>query len=251
MNRDELLERLDRWLEPERFKDVAHNGLQVEGKDSIERVVCGVSANMALIEAAIEKEADALFVHHGLIWGGGISKLTGWVGQRVRALMKNDISLFAYHLPLDAHPDMGNNAGLAKALGLAGGREAFGEYKGQLIGTSGVLEQDTTLSGFAARVRESVGEPVAVFGDADRPVHRVGICSGGAPDLLDQAIDKGLDLYLTGEVTEWVKSVAEEAGVAFIAAGHHATERFGARSMATMLSEAGLDATFVDVENPV
>jgi len=251
MDRDDLEKLLDGWLEPTRFKDVAENGLQVEGKRSIERVVCGVSANRTLIDAAIERQADAIFVHHGIVWGGGIRRLSGWLGERVRRLMGEGISLFAYHLPLDAHPELGNNAGLADALGLAADREPFGEYKGQLIGARGALEGGaTSLGDMVARVQQHVGEPLVVFGDAGKRIETVGLCSGGAPELLYEAIDQRLDLYITGEVTEWVKAVAEEAGVAFIAGGHHQTERFGVERIAGALSREGLHAEFVDVENP-
>jgi dinuclear metal center YbgI/SA1388 family protein len=251
VHRNDVLALLNRWLEPERFRDVAENGLQVEGKDEVKKVVCGVSANRALIEAAIEREADAIFVHHGLVWGGGIRKLTGWLGERVRLLMGEGVSLFAYHLPLDAHPELGNNAGLADALDLEDVRDPFGEYKGQLIGTSAALKDaPAALSTVIDRMRVRVGEPLAVFGDPDRQVQRVGVCTGGAPELLHDAIDAGVDLYVTGEVTEWCKGVAEEAGIAYVAGGHHATERFGAQRVAGALSREGLDAEFLDVENP-
>lgn len=250
MTRNELLAKLNAWLQPERFRDVAENGLQVEGREQIQRVVCGVSANQALLDAAVEQEADAIFVHHGLVWGGGIRSLKGWLAARVRTLMVHEISLFAYHLPLDAHPGFGNNAGLADALGLTSERTPFGEYKGQSIGIQGHLAAPTSLDAVKANVAAHIGPPLAVFGEPGRPIERIGICSGGAPDLLHEAIDAGLDLYLTGEVTEWVQAVSQESGVAFIAAGHHATERFGTRNIAEVLRREGLDAHFVDVENP-
>lgn len=251
MHRADLHALLDRWLEPARFRDVAENGLQVEGRDEVKRVVCGVTANAALIEAAIDAGADAIFVHHGLVWGGGMRRLTGWLGARVRRLFEGGLSLFAYHLPLDAHPTLGNNAGLADALGVTEGRVPFGEYKGQLIGVKGALAGGaSTLGDVVERVRANVGEPPFVFGDLARPVRQVGLCTGGAPELLQAAVDEGLDLYVTGEVTEWSKAVAHETGVAFIAAGHHNSERFGPRRVADALAAEGLDATFVDVENP-
>lgn len=251
MHRDELHALLDRWLEPARFRDVGENGLQVEGRAEVRRVVCGVTANAALIDAALAAKADAIFVHHGLVWGGGIRKLTGWLGERVRKLMAGGVSLFAYHLPLDAHPRLGNNAGLADALGLGAEREPFGEYKGQLIGVMGELAGgETSFSSLLERVRREVGEPPFAFGDGARRVRTVGLCTGGAPDLLQEAADRGLDLFVTGEVTEWSKAVAEETGVAFVAAGHHNTERFGAQRVAAALQGEGLEARFVDVENP-
>lgn len=251
MHRDEVLALFDGWLEPERFRDVGENGLQVEGRTDVKKVICGVTANAALIEEAVGDGADAIFVHHGLVWGGGMRRLTGWLGARVRRLMQAELSLFAYHLPLDAHPTLGNNAGLADALGVTEDRVPFGEYKGQLIGAKGKLAGGPmALGDVVERVRKNVGEPPFVFGDLSKSVRRVGLCTGGAPDLLQAAVDERLDLYVTGEVTEWSKAVAQETGVAFIAAGHHNSERFGPRRVAEALVAAGIDARFVDVENP-
>ncbi len=252
MQRNTLHELLDTWLTPASFQDVAHNGLQVEGRDSVETVICGVSANAALIDAAIDAGADALFVHHGLVWGGGIQSISGWLGKRIARLIEAELNLFAYHLPLDAHPKLGNNAGLAQALGLTEAREAFGEYKGQLIGTGGRLTTPQSFEAIVARVSETVGSPIFRSGNPGKTIERVAICSGGAPDLLYEAVASGYDLFLTGEATEWVKAIAEETDTAFIAAGHHATERFGPRAMAAALdTEAGISASFIDVDNPL
>lgn len=248
--RDDLGRLLDGWLEPARFDDVAENGLQVEGRAEVRRVVCGVTASQALIDQAVAAGADAIVVHHGLVWGGGMRRLTGWLGRRVRTLMAAEISLFAYHLPLDAHPTLGNNAGLAEALGVTLEAIPFGLYRGQAIGLRGRLAR-TSFGDLLARLRSAVGEPVCAIGDPGRPVETIGLCTGGAPELLHEAVDAGLDCYVTGEPTEWVPSVAAESGVAFVAAGHHATERFGPRRLAAALAAEGLDARFVDVPNPV
>jgi len=251
MHRCELDTLLANWFSPGSFEDSATNGLQIEGRDEVAKVICGVSANAAFIARAIDAGADALFVHHGLIWGG-ITRLDGWLRRRVARLLEADISLFAYHLPLDAHPRLGNNAGLADALGLGPERAAFGEYKGQLIGVSGSLASPAPFSEMLELVRVNVGTPHFSVGAPDRPIRRVAVCSGGAPDLLYEAIDRGFDLFLTGEATEWVKAVAEESGVAFIAAGHHATERFGVRRVAEALGrEEGISANFIDIPNPL
>jgi dinuclear metal center YbgI/SA1388 family protein len=251
MRRDALSTLLDEWLEPGRFTDAAENGLQVEGKAEIARVVTGVSANRALIERAIALGADAVVVHHGLVWGGGIRRVDGWLKERIALLLQHGISLFAYHLPLDAHPTLGNNAGLADALGIVDdGRVPFGRYKGTPIGFSGRLKEPVPFDAFVAHARLHVGEPRAAFGEASRLVRTIGVCSGGAPELLHEAIAARLDVYVTGEVTEWVKSVADESGTAFVALGHHRTERFGAMRLAAHLSSLALEATFVDVENP-
>ncbi len=240
-------------LEPGRFADVAENGLQVEGVDVVTRVVTGVSANQALLEAAVAHGAQAVIVHHGLVWGGGIRRLDGWLRKRMQLLLAHDLNLFAYHLPLDAHPDVGNNVGLARALGVTS-TKPFGRYKGQLIGLQGTLAPRASLAGLVERARKNVvGDAgrVHAFGDPRQEITSVGLCTGGAPELLHEAIDAGLDAYITGEVTEYVKAVAEESGVCFLGLGHHATERFGPRALAAALRDHGLDAVFVDVDNPV
>ncbi len=248
MKREQLRTLLDDLLRPAAFTDVAENGLQVEGRDEIGLVVCGVSSSLALIDAAIARGAGAIIVHHGLVWGGGIRRLDGWLGARVRRLMSADVSLFAYHLPLDAHPEVGNNAGLSRALGLSA-LAPFGMYKGQLIGLRGTLPSPHSPMMLRDVVSSAVGPPLAFFPGA-RPVLTVGVCTGGAPELLHDAIASGLDAYVTGEVTEWVQAVAEESGTTFIAAGHHATERFGPRGLADKLRSLGVDAHFIDIENP-
>ena len=253
MRRADLTALFDALLEPARFNDYGENGLQVEGTDTVNRVVCGVTANLALIDAAIAVGADAIVVHHGLVWGGGIRRLDGWLKTRVHRLLQAGINLYAYHLPLDAHPDVGNNAGLARALGVDN-VVPFGRSKGQFVGCAGALTEAVTLPDFVARARQQVdvdGAAVAAFGDPTRLRRTVGLCSGGAPDLLHEAIGLGLYLYVTGEVTEYVKAVAEESGTAFVALGHHATERFGPRALAARLQGSGLDARFIDIENPV
>lgn len=250
VSRAEFTQLLNQWLSPDTFKDVGENGLQVEGTSSVSKVVCGVTANLALIDHAVAQKADAIVVHHGLVWGGGIRKLTGWLGNRVRKLMLHEVNLYGYHLPLDAHPKLGNNAGLADALGLSEDRRPFGTYKGQAIGIAGTLVEPMTLSALKDRIIENVGPPQFVSGAADKMIRSVGLCTGGAPDLIHEAVDEGLDLYMTGESTEYCDAVSAETGVAFVAGGHHQTERFGARRVAEALVAEGFDATFFDVENP-
>ena len=252
MRRVDVTALLDTLLQPARFSDVAENGLQVEGTDTIERVVCGVTANLALIDAAIDVGAHAIVVHHGLVWGGGIRRLDGWLKTRVQRLLQAGINLYAYHLPLDAHQDVGNNVGLARALGVTD-VVPFGRYKGQPIGCAGAFLPSLTLPQLVDRARQDVvghANGISAFGDPNRPLRSVGLCSGGAPDLLHEAIGLGLDVYVTGEVTEYVKAVAEESGTAFVALGHHATERFGPRALAATLCTSGLDARFIDIDNP-
>lgn len=251
MHRDALRALLDEWFEPARFTDAAENGLQIEGKAEVARVVTGVSANRTLIERAIAIGADAIVVHHGLVWGGGIRRLDGWLRERVALLVTHDISLFAFHLPLDAHPSLGNNAGLCDALDVDEAQRApFGRYKGTSIGFVGPLKTPVPFARFVSRASDTVGPARAAFGDPNRSVRTIAVCSGGAPDLLHEAIAARADVYVTGEDTEWVKAVAEESGTCFVALGHHRTERFGAMRLAARLASDGLEATFVDVENP-
>ena len=256
MQRQAFLEILNGLLQPQLFNDVGENGLQVEGADDIKTVVCGVTANLAFIDAAIERRADAIVVHHGLVWGGGIRRLDGWLMTRVRRLMDAGINLFAYHLPLDAHADVGNNAGLGRALGVVD-PGPFGRFKGQSIGLKGRFAEPLSLAALVTRAREEVvGDGVMfAFGDQQRPLETIGLCTGGAPDLIHEAINARLDVYVTGEVTEYVKAVAEESGTCFLGLGHHATERFGPRALAehlaTRLGPEGIEVSFVDVENPV
>lgn len=247
LHRDELGRLLDGWLTPAAFTDSAENGLQVEGRDDVERVVCGVTASLELIELAIDAGAHALVVHHGLVWAGGMRRLDGWLGARVRRLIKADVSLFAYHLPLDAHGELGNNAQLARALGVVEVRP-FGRYQGQLIGVAGALPEPLAPAAFLDRVAVRVG-PVHPASRVTGKVRTVGVCSGGAAALLHDAVAERLDVFVTGEPAEWSHAVAKETGVGFVAAGHHATERFGARALAERLTAHGVDASFIDVEN--
>ena len=244
---------LDELLKPAAFSgDAAENGLQVEGRDDVVTVVCGVTANRALIDAATAVGADTIVVHHGLVWGGGIRRIDGWLKQRVQRLIAHDVNLFAYHLPLDAQPQFGNNAGLARALGVTS-TQPFGRYKGQYIALRGELAEPVTLAGLVARARANVvddGAVVHAFGDRQKTLRTIGVCTGGAPDLLHEAVGLGLDVYVTGEVTEYVKAVAEESGTCFVGLGHHASERFGPRGLAEVLVARGIDARFIDVENP-
>lgn len=248
--RDTLRQSLDMLLQPERFKDYGPNGLQVEGKAQIERIVSGVTASRALIDAAIEARADAIFVHHGLFWRGQEGRVTGWMKQRLQRLLAHDINLFAYHLPLDAHPTLGNNAQLACVLGLQG-QACFGE---QSLGWLGQRDDGGNFSSahvLVAHVEAALERPVTLVGDVSGPIHKVAWCSGGAQSYFEAAIAAGADAFITGEISEPQMHLARECGVAFIAAGHHATERYGAPAVAAQLAEQyGLDHYFIDIDNP-
>lgn len=244
----ELVEYLDRLLEPAKFRDYCPNGLQVEGHPEVRRIVAGVTASQALLDAAVALEADAVLVHHGYFWRGEDGRITGMRKRRLATLINNDISLLAYHLPLDAHPTLGNNAAWAAALGWC----PEGRFGEQEIGWFGTLPQPQTVGDLAAGLTQTLGRAPLVIGDDARQVKRLAWCSGGAQGYFEQAIALGVDAYLSGEISEQTVHLARESGVAYLAAGHHATERFGAQALAAYLAEnCGLDCRFVDVDNPV
>ena len=248
MRREELTRYLDKLLEAGRFRDYCPNGLQVEGRPEIQRVVSGVTASLALLEAAIARDADAILVHHGWFWRGEDGRITGLRKVRLQTLLEHDINLIAYHLPLDSHPELGNNAQLARRLGWITDAR-FGE---QEVGWLGYVEQATTVAEVVRRVAGELQRTPLLIGDPERPVSRVGWCSGGAQGLFEQAIALGVDLYLSGEISEQTVHLARESGVAYLAAGHHASERYGALALAGHLAERfGLDCQFVDLDNPV
>ena len=246
--RQDVLRAFDELLQPERFKDYGPNGLQVEGKARIRKIVSGVTASRALIDAAIAAGADAIFVHHGLFWRGYDGRITGWMKQRIERLIKHDINLLAYHLPLDAHPELGNNAQLAQRLGWMP-EGYFGE---QDIAWLGSLETPADLDTLAADVQRVLGRVPLVIGQGGRPIRRIAWCSGGAQGYFEQAIALGVDAYVSGEISEQTVHLARESGVAYIAAGHHATERFGVQAVANHLAlQFGINCEFVDLDNPV
>ena len=248
MKREELVSYLDRLLEPTKFKDYCPNGLQVEGRAEVRRIVAGVTASQALLDAAVARGADAILVHHGYFWKGDDGRVTGIRRQRLGTLIKHDINLLANHLPLDAHPEFGNNAQLALRLGwVPEGR--FGE---QDIAWLGRLAEPADLATVSGNVERLLGRVPLVIGEAGRPVRRIAWCTGGAQGYFEQAIALGVDAYVSGEISEQTVHLARESGVAYIAAGHHATERGGVQALAAHLREKfGLDCEFVDIENPV
>ena len=239
-------------LTPERFKDYGPNGLQVEGKAQVQVLVSGVTASKALIESAIEAKADAILVHHGLFWRGQDGTVTGWMKQRLRLLLAHDISLLAYHLPLDAHPEWGNNAQLGQRLGWRTDTN-FGE---QQLGCLGHAFDGTAwpnAQALAAHLQQGLGRTPVWVGadDAARPIRRVAWCTGGAQSYFEAAIAAGADAFVTGEISEPQAHLARETGVAFFACGHHATERYGAPAVAAQVAaQLGLDHRFIDIDNP-
>ncbi|MCU0896450.1 MAG: Nif3-like dinuclear metal center hexameric protein [Burkholderiales bacterium] len=248
MHRDELNRYLADLLETARFRDYSPNGLQVEGRPDVRRIVTGVTASADLIDAAIAADADALVVHHGYFWRGEDPRLVGTRRARIAKLIAADLNLFAFHLPLDAHPSLGNNAQLARVLGFV----AEGRTREQDVVAFGAPDRPLALEELGARVGERLARAPLVVGDPARIVRRIAWCTGGAQGYFEAAIELGVDAYLTGEISEQHVHLARESGVAFIAAGHHATERFGVQALGGHLErELGLVHRFVDLPNPV
>jgi len=249
-SRQQLADAFDRLLQPERFKDYGPNGLQVEGRPEVRRIVSGVTASRALIEAAVADGADAVFVHHGLFWRGQDGRVTGWMKQRLALLLQHDINLFAYHLPLDAHPELGNNARLGAVLGLQA-QARFGE---QDLGFLGARQDGAPFDdpqALAGHVQKVLGRDVTLVEGGGGAVSRIAWCTGGAQGYFEAAIAAGAQAFITGEISEPQAHYARECGVSFLACGHHATERYGAPAVAAHVAAAlGLEHRFIDIDNP-
>lgn len=250
ISRDELIQLCDTWLSPQHFRDYAPNGLQVAGKAAITKVVTGVTASLALIEAAIKAQADAILVHHGYFWKGEESALVGMKGARIRKLLQHNLSLIAYHLPLDAHPEFGNNAALAQAMKwmVTGG---LNPDESRPIGLVGTCEPQSPLEMTQRLASVLQREPLHLAGGPDI-IRRIGWCTGAAQDWIDQAAAQGCDAYISGEVSERTFHAAQELGIHYFAAGHHATERGGIRMLGERIArETGIEVEFIDITNPV
>jgi dinuclear metal center YbgI/SA1388 family protein len=248
--RGALLASLDSVLQPATFKDYGPNGLQVEGRERVGKLVSGVTASLAFIEAAVEAGADALLVHHGLFWRGQDGRVTGWMKQRLSRLLAHDISLFAYHLPLDAHPHLGNNAQLAQQLGIELLEAPGGRFGDQALGFMG-HRSVSSAAALAEHVSSVLGRAVTLVAEPDRPIHRVALCTGGAQSYFEAAIAAGADVFITGEISEPQAHYARECGVAYIACGHHASERYGAPAVgAHVAGLLGIAHQFIEIPNP-
>jgi dinuclear metal center YbgI/SA1388 family protein len=248
---DDIISTLDDLLDPGAYADLGPNGLQVPGAREVTRVVTGVSAQRQLSERAVELDAQLVLVHHGLFWDFQPTGLTPVLAERLRPLFKHDINLAAYHIPLDAHAELGNNALLAQALG-CDSHEPFGDYRSRPIGRKGTFAGGITVHELRERVRAATDREPLIQGDGPERLCAIGIVSGSAADMLAQALDAGLDAFLTGEPREHVMAEAHESGIHFIAAGHYATETFGVRALGDLLAERfGIEHVFVDIPNPV
>ena len=248
MNRDELENHLNQLLDIPRFQDYCPNGLQVEGRSDIHTVVSGVTASLDLLQAALAAKADAVLVHHGYFWRGEDMRITGIKNRRIALLINHQINLFAYHLPLDGHPQFGNNAQLGQKLGFV----ENGRFGGQDIMMHGELKEAMSLAALGQQISRTLLRKPMIIGDLDKTIQRIAWCTGSAQNYFDAAILQGVDAYLTGEISEQNVHAARESGVAFIAAGHHATERYGVQALGNYIAQKfGIQHQFIDVENPV
>ncbi len=253
-SRAELLLAFDQLLQPERFKDYGPNGLQVEGKAEVRKIVSGVTASLALIEAAVAAQADAIFVHHGLFWRGQDGRVTGWMKQRLALLLAHDINLYAYHLPLDAHAELGNNAQLGLQLGLVAHAAEAGRFGEQGLGFIGSRVDGGSFASadeLADTLKMALNRPVVLVGRAQVAIKNLAWCSGGAQGYFEAAIAAGADAFITGEISEPQAHYAREMGVPFFACGHHASERYGAPAVAAQVAaQLGLAHEFIEIDNP-
>jgi dinuclear metal center YbgI/SA1388 family protein len=239
---------LDDLLEPARYSDYAPNGLQVEGAGTVTRVLGGVTASLALIEAAVEAGAEAILVHHGWFWRNEDPRILGMKRRRMDLLLRNDISLIAYHLPLDAHPEFGNNVSLGRLLGLD--RDASVSGLPELV-MCGELPTPLSAAGFAALIAGRLGREPLHVGNGPAHIRRVAWCTGAAQDYIEAVARAGFDAYVSGEISERTTHIARECGIHYYAAGHHATERYGVQAVGEHLARRlGIDFRFVDIDNP-
>tara|TARA_R110002167_G_scaffold84867_2_gene230463 strand:+ start:2818 stop:3621 length:804 start_codon:yes stop_codon:yes gene_type:complete len=247
----QLVETLQQWLTPEQISDYCPNGLQVEGRAEVRRIVTGVTASQALLDAAVLAKADAILVHHGYFWRGEDPCIRGMKKRRLQTLLSNDISLIVYHLPLDIHPQMGNNVQLAKQLGLQieGGLELNSRNP---IGLWGRLETPLSAAELSALIGRVLGrQPLHIEGHSER-IETLGWCTGGAQSYIEHAIERGLDAFISGEISEQTVYSARESGVHYYAAGHHATERFGVQALGERLAaELNIEHCYIELDNPV
>ncbi len=248
MRLTELSEFCDDFLKIDHFNDYCPNGLQVEANPEVGRIVVGVTACQALIDAAVEANAGTLIVHHGYFWKGESQVITGIKAARIGSLIRNKINLLAYHLPLDAHPLVGNNVALAKVMGWQV-KSSFGE---QGLIFEGTLARPTSAAELTAEIDRKLGSQSLLISGGDHPIRRLAWCTGAAQGFIDKAAAQGVDAFVSGEVSEPTYHAARELGIHYIAAGHHATERFGVQALALeIVDRFGLEQQFIDIPNPV
>lgn len=247
----ELVKQLDTLLDSQSFKDYCPNGLQVEGRPQIRKIATAVTASQNILDQAVAAGVDALLVHHGYFWKNESQTVTGMKYHRLSTLIKNDISLLAYHLPLDAHNKLGNNVELARILDwqISDGLEAGNPRS---IGLVGAASSDKTLGQIAERIHRELDREPLVIGELSKEINKIGWCTGAAQGFIEQAAVAGCDLYVSGEISENTVHTARELGIAYIAAGHHATERYGVLALGKWLQENhGIEHIALDEKNPV
>ncbi|SEA63149.1 dinuclear metal center protein, YbgI/SA1388 family [Thiothrix caldifontis] len=250
MNLYTLETHINTLLNVSKFRDYAPNGLQVEGRAEVKRIVTGVTASQALLDAAVEHNADAVLVHHGYFWKGESPVIRGMKKRRIATLLQHDISLLGYHLPLDAHPTLGNNAQLAARLGICT-EGVMDERELQGVGNVGSLAEPVSLDAFGQHVAAVLGRKPLLITGGEHPIRRMAWCTGGGQGHIQQAVELGVDAYLSGEISEHTVHVARENGIHYLAAGHHATERYGIQALGNYLAEQfGLEHYFLDINNP-
>ncbi|WP_148863411.1 Nif3-like dinuclear metal center hexameric protein [Marinobacter fonticola] len=249
VTRDEIVRRVEQWLEPGRFQDYCPNGLQVEGKSEVRRIVSGVTASQAFIEAAMDADADLLLVHHGYFWKGEDQRIQGMKKRRLQTLLAHDISLLAYHLPLDAHAELGNNRQLADRLGIQNAKPL--QPEGGLV-WMGELSSAMPVEGFSGLLEERLARRPLHVGEGRPEIRRVAWCTGAAQGFITQAIEAGADAFISGEISEPTVHTARECGIHYFSAGHHATERYGVQAVGERLAqELAIEHRFIDIDNPV
>lgn len=250
VKRDVLAQYLATELQTARYRDYCPNGVQVEGRDEIKLVVSGVTASLALLERAIHLKADAVLVHHGYFWRGEDMRVIGHKHKRLKLLLENDVSLFAYHLPLDMHAQLGNNAQLAQLLEIS----PVLRFADDELGWMGRMLNSSvrTVGDLAIQVENKLGRKPLLIGDPDQLLGQIAWCTGAAQNMLDQAIAAGASVYLSGEISEPTVHLARESGVAYLACGHHASERYGVQALGRHIAQQfGIAHQFVDIDNPV
>ena len=243
-----LCEFCDEYLKVDEFNDYCPNGLQVEANSEVGNIVCGVTASQALIEAAIEQGADTLIVHHGYFWKGEPQPVTGYKGKRISSLIKNNINLLAFHLPLDAHPEVGNNVQLGRIMDWPVSA-SFGE---QNLVLEGNLSQAQTLAEISRQIETKLETRTLSISAGEHPIERIAWCTGAAQGFIEAAAERGVDAFVSGEISEPTFHLARELGIHYIAAGHHATERYGVQALCKVIADRfDIEQQFIDIPNPV
>jgi len=251
MKNTKLANKLEQLLEIHQFKDYCPNGLQIEGRAEVNKIISGVTANQALIDIAVAQKADAILVHHGFFWKGERQEIVGMKYRRIKTLLENGINLYAYHLPLDVHPQLGNNAQLAKLLGITD-RRPLQPWDKRSVGRVGKFEQIITADDLFARIGSVLSRTPLHINAGKKEIKSIAWCTGGGQDYISIAAEQGIDAFISGEISERTVHIAREMGIHYYAAGHHATERYGVQALGEWLKgESALDVQFIDVDNPV